>query len=73
MTNTPLSVLTDMILQDAKTYADKGDNSMAIKLWKYSVGIKKRYEVEEAKMVVKMRKELLKEFKLKKQHKTKKK
>ena len=73
MTNTPLSVLTDMILQDAKTYADKGDNSMAIKLWKYSLGIKKRYEVEEAKMVVKMRKELLKEFKLKKQHKTKKK
>ena len=49
MTNTSLSVLTDMILQDAKIYADKGDNSMAIKLWKYSLGIKKRYQVEESK------------------------
>ena len=73
MTNTPLSVLTDMILQDAKTYADKGDNSMAIKLWKYSLSINKRYQVEESKMMVKMRKEILKEFKLKKQPKTKKK
>ena len=61
MTNTPLSVLTDIILQDAKKYADKGDNAMAIKLWKYSLGIKKRYQVEESKMMVKMRKEILKE------------
>ncbi len=69
MSYTPLSVLEDMILQDAKTYADKGDNSMAIKLWKYSLGIKKRYQVEESKMMVKMRKEILKEFKLKKEPK----
>ena len=73
MTNTPLSVLEDMILQDAKTYADKGDNLMAIKLWKYSLGIKKRCQVEESKMMVKMRKEILKEFKIKKQHQPKKK
>jgi hypothetical protein len=46
---------------------------MAIKLWKYSLGIKKRYQVEESKMIVKMRKEILKEFKLKKQPQTKKK
>ena len=69
MSNTPLSILEDMILQDAKTYADKGDNSMAIKLWKYSLGIKKRYQVEESKMMVKMRKEMLKEFNLKKEPK----
>ena len=73
MSNTPISVLTDMILEDAKTYADKGENTMAIKLWKYSLGIKKRYQVEESKMLVIMRKEILKEFKLKKQPKTKKK
>lgn len=73
MTNTPLSVLTDMILQDAKMYADKGDNSMAIKLWKYSLGIKKRFQVEESKMMVKIRKEILKEFKLKNHRPTKKK
>jgi hypothetical protein len=73
MTNTPLSVLEDMILQDAKAYANKEDNLMAIKLWKYSLGIKKRYQVEESKMMVKMRKEILKEFKIKKQAQTKKK
>ena len=48
MTNTPLSVLTDLILQEAKMYADKGDNSMAINLWKYSMGIKKWFQVEES-------------------------
>ena len=69
MSYTPLSVLEDMILQDAKTYANKGDNSMAFKLWKYSLGIKKRYQVEESKMMVKMRKEILKEFNLKKESK----
>ena len=73
MTNTPLSVLEDMILQDAKAYANKEDNLMAIKLWKYSLEIKKRYQVEESKMMVKMRKEILKEFKIKKQAQTKKK
>jgi hypothetical protein len=44
MTKTPLSVLTDLILQDAKMYADKGDKSMAIKLWRYSMTFEKKYK-----------------------------
>ena len=65
MTKTPLSVLTDLILQDAKMYADKGDNSMAIKLWRYSMTFEKRYKEIESSMEKQMRKKIRGELKIK--------
>ena len=65
MTNTPLSVLADLILQDAKIYADKGDNSMAIKLWRYSMTFEKRYKQIESSMEKQMRKKIRGELRIK--------
>ena len=65
MTNTPLSVLADMILQDAKKYADKGDNSMAIKLWRYSLTFEKRYKEIESSIEKQIRKKIRGELKIK--------
>jgi hypothetical protein len=65
MTNTPLSVLADLILQDAKIYADKGDNSMAIKLWRYSMTFEKKYKQIESMMEKQIRKKIRGELKIK--------
>jgi hypothetical protein len=58
MNNSSLSVLTEMILQDARAYAARGDNSMAIKLWRYSMTFEKRYKQIESSMEKKIRGEL---------------
>ncbi len=65
MNNSTLSVLTEMILQDAKTYADRGDNSMAIKLWRYSMTFEKRYKQIESLMEKQIRKKIRGELKIK--------
>ena len=65
MNNSTLSVLTEMILQDAKTYADRGDNSMAIKLWRYSMTFEKRYKQIESSMEKQMRKKIRGELRIK--------
>ena len=65
MSNSILSVLTEMILQDAKTYADRGDNSMAIKLWRYSMTFEKRYKQIESLMEKQIRKKIRGELKIK--------
>ncbi len=65
MTNLTFSVLTEMILQDAKTYADRGDNSMAIKLWRYSMTLEKRYKQIESSMEKQIRKKIRGELKIK--------
>jgi hypothetical protein len=65
MNNSTLSVLTEMILQDAKTYADRGDNTMAIKLWRYSMTFEKRYKQIESSMEKQIRKKIRGELKIK--------
>ena len=65
MNNSTFSVLTEMILQDAKTYADRGDNSMAIKLWRYSMTFEKRYKQIESSMEKQMRKKIRGELRIK--------
>lgn len=65
MNNSTFSVLTEMILQDAKTYADRGDNSMAIKLWRYSMTFEKRYKQIESLMEKQIRKKIRGELKIK--------
>ena len=65
MTNLTFSDLTEMILQDAKTYADRGDNSMAIKLWRYSMTFEKRYKQIESSMEKQIRKKIRGELKIK--------
>ncbi len=65
MTNVTFSDLTEMILQDAKTYADRGDNSMAIKLWRYSMTFEKRYKQIESSMEKQIRKKIRGELKIK--------
>ncbi len=65
MTNVTFSDLTEMILQDAKTYADRGDNSMAIKLWRYSMTFEKRYKQIESSMEKQMRKKIRGELRIK--------
>jgi hypothetical protein len=65
MTNTTFSVLTDMILDDAKRYADNGDTQIAIKLWRYSMSFEKKYKEIEIRMEEQIRKKIKKEFKLK--------
>ncbi len=67
----PITTLTEMILQDAKTFADKGDTDVAIKLWKYSFVIKRKYREEESKIILKMKKDILKEIKIKNRMKNK--
>jgi hypothetical protein len=65
MNNSTFSVLTEMILQDAKTYAARGDNSMAIKLWRYSMTFEKRYKEIESSMEKQIRKKIRAELKIK--------
>ena len=54
-----------MILQDAKTYAARGDNSMAIKLWRYSMTFEKRYKQIESSMEKQIKKKIRGELKIK--------
>ena len=65
MNNSTFSVLTEMILQDAKTYAGRGDNSMAIKLWRYSMTFEKRYKQIESSIEKQIRKKIRAELKIK--------
>ena len=65
MTNVTFSDLTEMILLDAKTYADRGDNSMDIKLWRYSMTFEKRYKQIESSMEKQMRKKIRGELRIK--------
>lgn len=65
MNNSSLSVLTEMILRDAKAYAARGDNSMAIKLWRYSMTFEKRYKEIESSMEKQIRKKIRAELKIK--------
>ena len=65
MNNSSLSVLTEIILQDAKTYAARGDNSMAIKLWRYSMTFEKRYKEIESSIEKQIRKKIRGELKIK--------
>ena len=65
MNNSTFSVLTEMILQDAKAYAVRGDNSMAIKLWRYSMTFEKRYKQIESSMEKQIRKKIRGELKIK--------
>jgi hypothetical protein len=65
MNNSTFSVLTEMILQDAKAYAVRGDNSMAIKLWRYSMTFEKRYKQIESLMEKQIRKKIRGELKIK--------
>jgi len=65
MTNVTFSDLTEMILLDAKTYADRGDNSMAIKLWRYTMTFEKRYKQIESSMEKQMRKKIRGELRIK--------
>lgn len=64
MTNTKFSVLTDMILEDAKRFADSGDTKIAIKLWRYSMTFEKKYKEIESRMEDQIRKKMKKELKL---------
>jgi hypothetical protein len=65
MTNTTFSVLTAMILQDAKRYADNGDTRIAIKLWRYSMSFEKKYKQIESMMEKQIRKKIRGELKIK--------
>lgn len=65
MTNTKFSVLTDMILEDARRFADNGDTQIAIKLWRYSMTFEKKYKEIESRMEDQIRKKIKKELKLK--------
>lgn len=65
MTNTKFSVLTDMILEDARRFADNGDTQIAIKLWRYSMTFEKKYKEIESRMENQIRKKIKKELKLK--------
>ena len=65
MNDSTFSVLTEMILQDAKTYADRGDNTMAIKLWRYSMTFEKRYKEIESSIEKQIRKKIRAELKIK--------
>jgi hypothetical protein len=65
MNDSTFSVLTEMILQDAKTYAARGDNSMAIKLWRYSLTFEKRYKEIESSIEKQIRKKIRAELKIK--------
>jgi len=65
MSNSTFSVLTEMILQDAKKYAARGDNSMAIKLWRYSMTFEKRYKEIESSIEKQIRKKIRAELKIK--------
>lgn len=65
MNDSTFTVLTEMILQDAKTYAARGDNSMAIKLWRYSMTFEKRYKEIESSIEKQIRKKIRAELKIK--------
>ena len=65
MSNSTFSVLTEMILMDAKTYVSRGDNSMAIKLWNYSMTFEKRYKEIESSIEKQIRKKIRAELKIK--------
>lgn len=65
MTNTIFSVLTEMILQDAKRYADNGDTRIAIKLWRYSMSFEKKYKQIESMLEKQIRKKIRGELKIK--------
>jgi len=65
MSNSTFSVLTEMILRDARAYAARGDNSMAIKLWRYSMTFEKRYKQIESSMEKQIRKKIRGELKIK--------
>ena len=65
MNDSTFSVLTEIILQDAKTDAARGDNSMAIKLWRYSMTFEKRYKEIESSMEKQIRKKIRAELKIK--------
>lgn len=65
MTNTTFSVLTEMILQDAKRYADNGDTRIAIKLWRYSMSFEKKYKQIESMLEKQIRKKIRGELKIK--------
>lgn len=54
-----------MILQDARSYAARGDNSMAIKLWRYSMTFEKRYKQIESSLEKQIRKKIRGELKIK--------
>lgn len=60
MYRSPLSELTEIILEDAKKYAEKGDEKFAIKLWRYSISFDKKLKLIEAKMEKQIRKKVLK-------------
>ena len=65
MTNSKFSVLTEMILQDAKRYAYNGDTKIAIKLWRYSLSFEKKYKEIESMMEKQIRKKIRGELKIK--------
>jgi hypothetical protein len=65
MTNTTFSVLTEMILEDAKRYADNGDTQIAIKLWRYSMSFEKKYKQIESMLEKQIRKKIRGELKIK--------
>ena len=65
MNDSTFSVLTEMILQDAKAYVARGDNSMAIKLWRYSMTFEKRYKQIESSIEKQIRKKIRAELKIK--------
>jgi hypothetical protein len=65
MTNTTFSVLTEMILEDAKRYADNGDTRIAIKLWRYSMSFEKKYKQIESMLEKQIRKKIRGELKIK--------
>ena len=65
MNDSTFSVLTEMILRDARAYAARGDNSMAIKLWRYSMTFEKRYKQIESSMEKQIRKKIRGELKIK--------
>ena len=71
MNNTLKSVYAEMILQDAKKYADKGDNLMAIKLWRYSITFEKNYQEIENEIEKRIRKKIRDEIKIKVRRTTK--
>jgi hypothetical protein len=65
MTNTTFSVLTEMILEDAKRYTDNGDTRIAIKLWRYSMSFEKKYKQIESMLEKQIRKKIRGELKIK--------
>jgi hypothetical protein len=65
MSNSTFSVLTEMILQDAKASVARGDNSMAIKLLRYSMTFEKRYKEIESSIEKQIRKKIRAELKIK--------